>query len=166
MKNNYVTVPLSAEFDFSKVPSWYVLCTNSQCPQRDECLRYLAGTNAPEQLETGLCVMPKMLKDDGQCRWFDRRRVQVYASGFSRLYDRVLKADYTRMRKHITAYLHGAKTYYQYMRGERLLTPEQQQYISNYVKSCGYEWDVCFDRYEEGYAYHRPDDGDGGQHAE
>ena len=57
------------------------------------------------------------------------------ASGFSHLYDKVLKADYTSMRKAITAYLHGAKQYYQYMRGERPLTPEQQDGVRNIVGS-------------------------------
>lgn len=153
MENNNTIIPLSEEFDFTKVPSWYVLCTNAQCPLRDDCLRYLAGQHAPDDLETALCVMPKTLKD-GQCRWFDRKKVQVCALGFTHLYDRVLKKDYTTMRKTITAYLHGAKMYYEYKRGERILSQQQTQWIRNYVKSKGYDWDVPFDSYMEDYEYH------------
>ena len=46
------------------------------------------------------------------------------------------------------------KTYYEYMRGERPLSPEQQQWIQDFVKSFGYEWEVPFDRYFEAYEYH------------
>lgn len=153
MENNNEITPLSEEFDFGKVPSWYVLCTNGQCPLRDDCLRYLAGMNAPDNIETRLCVMPKTLKD-GQCRWFDGKEVQVCACGFTRLYDRVLKKDFTPMRKGITHYLHGSKMYYEYKCGKRSLSQSQQQWIRKFVKSFGYDWDVPFDRYEEDYEYH------------
>jgi hypothetical protein len=97
--------------------------------------------------------MPKTLKG-GQCRWYDKRTVVVWAAGFSRLYDCVMKKDYTAMRKGLTRYLHGVKFYYEYKRGDRPLSPEQQQWIRNFVKSYGYEWEVPFDSYFEAYAYH------------
>lgn len=154
MENNREIQSLNDVFDFSDVPSWYVLCTNSLCPLRESCLRYLAGVHAPESKETATCVMPKMLKD-GECRWYDKKDVVVYAVGFQHLYDRVRKMDYTSMRKTITTYLHGVKRYYEYMRGDRPLSPEQQQWIRNYVRSRGYDWDVDFDSYYEGYEYHQ-----------
>ena len=100
---------LNTEFDFSLVPSWYAICTNGNCPLKQDCLRYLAGSNAPESLETALCVMPHMA-NDGHCQLFDKKNVVVMAAGFTTLYDQVLKKDYTSMRKAITRYLHGAKT--------------------------------------------------------
>jgi hypothetical protein len=145
--------PMSQMLDFSDVPSWYVLCINGLCPFQGSCLRYLAGSRVPETKEVAMCVMPKALKD-GKCRFYDKRKVVVWAAGFSHLYDCVMKKDYTSMRKSITRYLHGAKLYYEYMRGERPLSPEQQTWIRNFVKSYGYEWEVPFDRYFEAYEYH------------
>ena len=153
MDHNNEIKPLSDEFDFSDVPSWYVLCTNNQCPLRNDCLRFMAGLHALENMEIATSVMPKTLKE-GKCRWYDKKTVVVYAAGFSRLYDRVMKMDYTSMRKAITSYLHGTRLYYEYKRGERPLSPEQQQWIRDYVKNCGYNWKVEFDSYYEGYAYH------------
>ena len=144
MDSNKDIKPLKRQFDFTDVPSWYVLCTNNQC---------LAAQNAPDHLEIATCVMPKTLKG-GQCRWYDKRTVVVWAAGFSRLYDCVMKKDYTAMRKGLTRYLHGVKFYYEYKRGDRPLSPEQQQWIRNFVKSYGYEWEVPFDSYFEAYAYH------------
>lgn len=154
MENNKEIKPLSDVFDFADVPGWYVLCNNSQCPLRNDCLRFLAAEQAPETLEVANCVMPKTLKGNA-CRWYDKKTAIIYAAGFSHLYDHVLKADYTPMRKTITRYLHGTKLYYEYKRGDRPLSPEQQQWIRNYVKSRGYDWEVEFDRYFEGYAYHQ-----------
>lgn len=151
MKTPAIT-PISQEFDFKTVPSWYVLCTNNACPLRQDCMRFHAGFHAPDSLESAHCVMPNTLKD-GRCRWFDLKMIVVNAYGFSHLYDQVLKRDYTSMRKSITNYLHGTKMYYEYKRGERPLSPEQQQQIQLIVNNFGYDWEVVFDRYAEAYKY-------------
>jgi len=141
-------------FDFSTVPLWYALCTNEQCPLRSECLHYLAGSHAPDDMATALCIMPHNCRD-GKCRFFASTQKIRMARGFSHLFDKVLKNDFTQMRKNLTFYLHGAKFYYQYMRGERALNPEQQQWIRQLVKDYGYDWEVPFDSYEEHYVYYR-----------
>ncbi len=148
--------PLSNRLDFSNVPSWYVLCTNSLCPYQGNCLRFQAARYAPENVETAICVLPRVLNEkENKCRWLDKMQVVVMAAGFEHLYDRVMKKDYTPLRKGITAYLHGTKSYYQYKRGEKPLSPEQQQWINNYISSFGYDWEVIFDHYYESYNYHR-----------
>ena len=154
MEINKTVTPISQNFDFTRVPSWYVLCANNDCPLKTECLRYLAGKNAPDNLEIARCVMPQTLKNS-KCRWFDKITIDVWAAGFTHLYDKVMKQDYTTMRKTITNYLHGCRLYYAYKRGDRALSPEEQQWIRNYVKSFGYDWEVEFDRYFEDYVYHR-----------
>ena len=153
METNTKITRLNAAFDYSLVPSWYVICTNSSCPLRGDCLRFLAGSNVPEDMETALCVMPKTLKD-GHCRLYDKKTIVVMAEGFTTLYDQVMKKDYTGMRKAITSYLHGTKMYYEYKDGRRALNPEQQHWIKDFVKSLGYEWEVKFDHFFEAYVFH------------
>ncbi len=156
MDTNKEIIPLSNRFDFSDVPSWYALCTNSLCPFQGRCLRFMAARYAPANVETALCVLPKALNEkENKCRWIDPMKVVVMAAGFEHLYDRVMKKDYTTMRKGITTYLHGTKSYYEYKRGDRVLSPEQQKWINDYVSSFGYDWEVIFDRYFESYNYHR-----------
>ena len=154
MEINKTVTLISQDFDFSRVPSWYVLCTNNDCPLKDDCMRFLAGKNAPEDLEIAKCIMPKMLKN-GKCRWFDMITTEVRAAGFSHLFDKVMKKDYTVMRKTLTNYLHGVRIYYEYKRGERSLSPKEQQWIQDYVKSMGYDWEVEFDKYDENYVFSR-----------
>lgn len=154
METNTDITRLNTVFDYSQVPSWYAICTNDNCPLKQECMRYLAGSHAPESVETALCVMPHMAKD-GHCRLFDQKNVVVMAAGFTTLYDQVLQKDYTFMRKAITNYLHGVKMYYEYKDGRRALNPEQQQWIRDYVKERGYDFEVKFDRFFEAYVFHR-----------
>ena len=155
MDTNIKVTRLTSEFDYSQVPSWYAICTNDNCPLKQDCLRYLAGANAPESLEMALCVMPRMAKD-GHCRLYDKKTVVVMAAGFTTLYNQVLKKDYTSMRKTITAYLHGAKMYYEYKDGRRALNPEQQSWIRDFVAKMGYHFEVKFDRFFEAYIFHHP----------
>jgi len=150
-KDNEIT-RLGDKFDYSFVPSWYIICFNSSCPLKDNCLRYLTGLNTPTEMDHAHCVLPKAF-GNGHCRWFDKKKVVVNVLGFRHLYDRVMKKDFTRMRKEITRYLHGVKFYYEYKDGKRPLSPEQQQWIRNYVKSCGYDWEVEFDCYFEAYVF-------------
>lgn len=154
MENNNHVTRLNSEFDYSQVPSWYVICTNETCPLRGDCLRFLAGSNAPESIEMAMCVMPKTVKN-GNCRLYDKKTVVMMAAGFTTLYDKVMKKDFTGMRKAITQYLHGAKMYYEYKDGRRALTPIQQNWIRNFVKDQGYEWEVKFDHLFESYVFHR-----------
>lgn len=155
MDTNMKVSRLSTEFDYSQVPSWYAICHNENCPLRQDCLRYLAGSNAPQNLEMALCVMPSMAKD-GHCRLYDKKTVVVMAAGFTTLYDQVLKSDYTHMRKAITKYLHGAKMYYEYKDGRRALNPEQQRWIRDFVAKMGYDFEVKYDRFFEAYVFHHP----------
>ena len=156
INTNYKMItPISQVFDFEKVPSWYPICFNDDCPLKDECMRHLAAQHLPETTETACCVM-KNAQADGKCRWFDKITVVVKAAGFSHLFDRVMKKDYTTMRKTLTQYLHGTRIYYECMRGERALSPKEQQWIINYVKSMGYDWEVTFDRYFVDYEFHDP----------
>lgn len=146
---------LDNDFDYSAVPDWYTLCFNADCPLRGDCLRFLTGSHAPETLESSRCVLPHTLKS-GQCRWFDKIEVVTMAAGFARLYDRVLKRDYTPMRKSITALLIGTRQYYEFKRGERGLDPGRQEAIRRIVRGFGYDWDVPFDRYYKAYRFGPP----------
>jgi hypothetical protein len=71
------------------------------------------------------------------------------ARGFTTIYQKVLKRDYTSLRKFMTNLLSGKRYYYEYKRGERLLSPEQQSDIRELFASFGYKDSVQFDSYEE-----------------
>ena len=90
------------ELKWKNVPSDWALCYNQNCPMHERCLRWQAAQLAPEELTVCRCVMPQALKD-GQCPHFATTEKVRMARGFMHLYDKVLKDDYTSLRKALTS---------------------------------------------------------------
>ena len=78
------------------------------------------------------------------------------ARGFMHLYDKVLKDDYTSLRKTLTSMLSGKRYYYEYRRGDRQLSPENQEKICQLFASRGYADNVRFDDFEEEFVFPWP----------
>lgn len=140
------------DIKWEAVPEGWALCFNSDCQIKDTCLRWQAGQLAPENLTMAHCVTPKALRSE-TCPHFASAEKVRYARGFSAIYDKVLKSDYTPMRKEMTAMLSGKRYYYEYMRGERRLSPKQQEYICQLFVEWGYADCVKFDTYEEDFVF-------------
>ena len=134
-------------FSWKDVPEGWALCFNQPCPLRDHCLRYQAGLLAPESMTVSRCVTPRALTGD-RCKAYASMEPVKFARGFSTIYQNVLKRDYTSLRKYMTSLLSGKRYYYEYKRGERALSPEQQSDIKELFGSFGYHDSVQFDNYE------------------
>ena len=135
-------------FSWKDVPSGWALCFNQSCPLHEHCLRYQAGVLAPPDLTVTRCVTPRVLTGE-RCKVYASMEPVKMARGFSTIYQNVLKRDYTSLRKFMTSLLSGKRYYYEYTRGERSLSPEQQSDIRQLFGSFGYKDSVHFDSYEE-----------------
>jgi hypothetical protein len=135
-------------FSWKDVPSGWALCFNQSCPLHEHCLRFQAGVLAPSDLTVTRCVTPRVLTGE-RCKVFTSMEPTKMARGFTTIYQKVLKRDYTSLRKFMTNLLSGKRYYYEYKRGERLLSPEQQSDIRELFASFGYKDSVQFDSYEE-----------------
>ncbi len=142
----------NVNLNWKDVPEGWALCFNGECPLHEACLRWRAGEQAPQEVTVARCITPRALAGDG-CEYFASMEPQTYAYGFSTIYDRVLKADFTTLRKAMTDHLQGKRYYYEYMRGERPLSPEQQQWISNLFRQYGYADSVVFDRLQLSFTF-------------
>jgi hypothetical protein len=143
------------ELKWEDVPKGWALCFNRECEMREGCLRFKAGELAPEETTVWPCITPRALKD-GECQHFASTEKVNYARGFSHIYDKVLKQDFTPLRKAMTEMLQGKRYYYEYLRGERRLSPRQQQSIHNLFAKSGYAESVCFDGFEASFDFKRP----------
>ena len=135
-------------FSWKDVPSGWALCFNQSCPLHEHCLRFQAGVLAPSDLTVSRCVTPRALTGE-RCKVYASMEPTKMARGFTTIYQKVLKRDYTSLRKFMTNLLSGKRYYYEYKRGERLLSPEQQSDIRELFASFGYKDSVQFDSYEE-----------------
>ncbi|MBQ9356309.1 MAG: hypothetical protein IJT98_03355 [Prevotella sp.] len=143
---------MKPELKWADVPSKWHLCFNRECPLRETCLRWQAGQLSPSDLTFTRCITPNALID-GTCRHFASAQPVSFALGFTTIYSKVLKKDFTVMRKQMTNMLSGKRYYYEYMRGERPLKPYQQEMIRRLFEHYGYADCVHFDKFEEGYYF-------------
>lgn len=130
------------------VPVWFPVCINKECPRCGECLRYRCAQVLSPENETLFCVSPSQWESD-DCRHFVGCEPVRMARGFMKLFDRVLTKHSTSLRLDLTALLHGPRIYYEYKRGERLLTPAEQEEMQRIVKHYGYDWEVPFAEFAE-----------------
>lgn len=134
--------------DFSNMPRTWHHCFNSECPRHDECLRYLTGQSLTDDSDCGPAIYPAAC--DGQsCRHFKQIRIIQAAYGFKNIFKEVRQKDYVHLRSQVIGYLGSQRTYYRYNRGDRKLSPEQQEHIARLFQKLGYSGTVNYEHYAE-----------------
>lgn len=141
-------IPLTPD----QIPPSYARCFRSDCPKADTCARFLAGKYIREGQVCGEAVYPSAWQG-GDCTMYKQTRVIRAAYGFKTLFAEVKRKDDTPLRNRIKAYLGGNTTYYRYHHGEKLLTPEQQEWIVDLFRRAGYTEELRFDGYRELYDF-------------
>lgn len=123
-------------------PNW-AYCFNKECEHADSCFRFLSAKFKPEAVECGMAVYPGACRE-GKCRHYLQARTANMAWGFSMLYKNVKASDLKSLRELTKELLGGKTSYYRYHRGEKKLTPEQQDSVRRLFTKHGYS-DVVFD---------------------
>lgn len=140
------------KLEWEIVPIGWAVCFNEECTRRNDCLRFQAGRLVPSDLCSARCVLPSAWKG-AECKMFSSMKMEMYAWGFAGIYDKVLKKDFTLMRKQLTMSLQNKGYYYRYKRGELPLSPRQQQIIQDLFEAFGYDRHVKFDKMEMRYVF-------------
>lgn len=136
------------DFDYSETPKTWTNCFNENCPLKTDCLHYITGEKIPDGMTFGYAVYPHALHD-GQCNYYKCCQFTHEAWGFEGLLKNVHYQNVARIRTEIKNYLGGHSTYYRYNKGERLLSPEQQQHIIAIFNKYGYKENLAFDGYKD-----------------
>ncbi|GJG31657.1 hypothetical protein PRBRB14_25360 [Hallella multisaccharivorax DSM 17128] len=140
---------IMTENELSNYPSSYILCFVDGCKLKDNCIHYLAGQHVRDDDNMGYAVYPSVLKSADGCKWHKEYRVIKSAWGFDTLFHSVLQRHAATLRQQIKDYLGGNGTYSRYNRGERRLTPEQQEWMIRLFQKYGYTTNLLFDHYED-----------------
>ena len=139
--------------NFDDIPEWWTLCQNADCPRAERCLRYLACQQAPAKVTNWKCVLPNAWAD-GACPYYREAGPVRMARGFVRIYERLKGRDARHdIRLALTDYFGSKGSYYRYRDGERLLKPDQQQWVRDLLARYGYSEGVEFDDYVVTYDY-------------
>lgn len=151
MKN----VTYMEKIDFEKMPELWAVCQNKECPRAGECLRFQAISAVPERFMSWRCVTPNAWKD-GECRGFQKFETVRMARGLNRLYKEVpSRRDRQDIREELVAHFGSNGSYYRYKDGQRLLNPQQQQYILGVLRKYGCQAEDVFDEYADTYDFTR-----------
>ncbi len=142
---------MKEKLDFSKVPYQYIMCLNQQCPKADTCLRQLAEQSVPEKIEYLFIVNPKHLTTTkGDCPYYRCNIKARYAKGFIGILESLPHKQMENVISHLMSFF-SRRTYYRVRKGERLLSPLEQQQVLNILKHCGVSQPPRFDAYIEDY---------------
>lgn len=134
-------------FDYTKVPHGFLHCGASHCAKSATCLRHLAYCHLPSRLESFRMLNPcRTVEGEAACKYFLPDEPVRYARGFMRTVKALTLGVAGTFRNRAISCL-GRKNYYLTRRGERLLSPSEQQQIVHIARSLGVELDEYFDDY-------------------
>ena len=141
--------------EFKEIPEWWAVCAQTDCPRSGECLRHQAFKQIPDEVKTWPSVLPQAMKD-GECPCYVKPERLKMARGFANITNKVrVRATRRAIRLRITEYLGSKGSYYRYRDGERLLSPEQQQWILRLLESYDCPTEGFFTQFVEVFDFRR-----------
>lgn len=142
---------MEEKIDFTKVPYQYAMCLNQKCPKANTCLRQLTEQSVPENIKQWVIISPKNLATiEDDCPYYRSNNKVRYAKGFIKILDDIPHKQMQTVVSCLISYL-GRRTYYRSRKGERLLTPFEQQQVLAILKNCKVVHPQEFDAYIEDY---------------
>lgn len=135
-----------------KAPN-YLLCFINECPRRATCLRWLVGQELQSNDYNILSVNPMHPEvKANKCALYREKKHVRYAKGMMHFYDEMTRSQEIGIKHRLIVH-YGRRQYYEYRRGERLISPEMQEFISQVCKEHGYTKELRYDGWQDDYAW-------------
>ena len=135
-----------------KAPN-YLLCFINECPRRATCLRWLVGQELQSNDYNILSVNPMHPEvKANKCALYREKKHVRYAKGMMHFYDEMTRSQEVGIKHRLIVH-YGRRQYYEYRRGERLISPEMQEFISQVCKDYGYTKKPHYDGGQDDYAW-------------
>ncbi len=136
-----------------EVPTSYTLCIKGDCPKAAMCLRYKATLMIPADVMKWSILSPAYLaQTEGECPHYRSAEKVQYARGFVRMMSALTVKQAHVVKDSIVATF-GMNMYYRMRRGERLITPTEQEAIYQMLEQQGVTTRPEFDAYVEDYLW-------------
>ena len=135
-----------------KAPN-YLLCFINECPRRATCLRWLVGQELQSNDYNILSVNPMHPEvKANKCALYREKKHVRYAKGMMHFYDEMTRSQEVGIKHRLIVH-YGRRQYYEYRRGERLISPEMQAFIGQVCKEHGYMKEPHYDGWQDDYAW-------------
>lgn len=132
-----------------EVPENYALCLRDDCPCGSTCLRRLACGSLMKHCIYLRVINPDRCAPGATCPYYRDSAPVLYARGFRGMQSRMFPAQYRMFRENLSDRFNQNK-FYQWRRGEYLLSPDEQKLVLQVLHQTGVTEDIPFDHYEEG----------------
>lgn len=140
-------------FDYSLVPYSFMHCIHASCVHANDCLRYRVMQHATSDRESLSIVNPARIPGNGnKCRHFLADKKVQFALGITHLLNNVPYNKALEIKRELKSYLERS-TYYRIRNKERLIKPEEQNYIRQLFLRKGINEEPVFDAYIEQYEW-------------
>ena len=135
-----------------KAPN-YLLCFINECPRRATCLRWLVGQELQSNDYNILSVNPMHPEvKANKCALYREKKHVRYAKGMMHFYNEMTRSQEVGIKHRLIVH-YGRRQYYEYRRGERLISPEMQAFIGQVCKEHGYTKEPHYDGWQDDYAW-------------
>lgn len=135
------------------VPTNYTLCIKSDCLKAATCLRHRATQMMQADVQRWNILSPAYLaQTEGECPHYRSAEKVKYARGFVRMMSALTVKQAHVVKDSIVATF-GMNMYYRMRRGERLITPTEQEAIYQMLEQQGITTRPEFDAYIEDYLW-------------
>jgi hypothetical protein len=135
-----------------KAPN-YLLCFINECPRRASCLRWLVGQELQSNEYNILSVNPMHPEvKANKCALYREKKHVRYAKGMMHFYNEMTRSQEIGIKHRLIVH-YGRRQYYEYRRGERLISPEMQAFIGQVCKEHGYTKEPHYDVWQDDYAW-------------
>lgn len=134
-------------------PVAFSLCINSACKMAEACLRYRAYREMSGPHRASITIVhPDDATGDEHCaRYYDAAPVRI-AYGMKSALAALPHGNVAAARSELIA-LFGERTFYKKRNGERALSPDEQEAVTEILVRYGAEAPLQFDRCTEDYLW-------------
>lgn len=141
---------MDENFNYEQVPKNYLHCQHAQCQRSADCLRFLAASRINSSVSSFSIVNPAYVAGKAECPYFKPGQLIRFASGITHLFDNLPHTKAIKVRRIICNHF-GKNTYYRFRSKERLIKPEEQDFIREVFVKENVEEEPLFDRYIDRY---------------
>ncbi|MBR4920133.1 MAG: hypothetical protein IKZ62_02300 [Prevotella sp.] len=131
----------------------YIVCFLNHCPLREQCLRWLVGQYVDPTRVVYSSINPHNPHYGNEhCGMFRPNRKAIMKRGFKNMYHEMPGYMEHNIRRWLIL-LFGRKQYFEMRKGERLITPEQQQQILETCRTNGWQGPINYDGEQEDWLW-------------
>lgn len=132
-------------------PINFMLCANHTCNKQSNCLRYRVLQSGKQTVISVNILNPNMyVSKSKDCSYFKEAEMYSYALGITHLFDALPYAKAKELRARMINHF-GKSMFYRFLRKEKHINPEQQQWIKQLFKKHSIVDEMHYDEYKQQY---------------